>query len=125
MGLNERARQDMQRYTSDKNGFGVDITLISPDDVTVTIVGLSTTHHLAIDQMSGEVVSSKTASVSFAEAIATAAGYTVRDAKGEVSLKGHRVETKDSTDIVKKYVINKVIPDEKLGLIVCILGDYE
>lgn len=126
MGLVERAQQDMQRYTSDKNGFAVDITLITPDGTTsVTIAGLSTKHHLAIDQMSGEVVSSRTASVSFSEVIATDAGYTVRDTDGEVGLKGHRVETADSNGIVKKFIIDKVIADEKLGLIVCILGDYE
>lgn len=125
MGLIERAQQDMQRYTSDKNGFAVDITLIAPDNTTVTIAGLSTKHQLGIDQMTGEVVSSRTASVSFSETIAVAAGYTVRDADGEVSLKNHRVETADSNGAVKKFIIDKVIADEKLGLIVCILGDYE
>ena len=78
MGLIERAKQDAMRYTSDKNGFAVDITLIAPDSTTVVIAGLSTRHHLAIDQMSGEVVSSRTASISFSEAIANHS-YTNRN----------------------------------------------
>lgn len=126
MGILDFAKEDMQAITSDKNGFGVDITLISPSNISKSFVGLSTSHHLKVDQMTGEVVSSRTASISFSEVIATTAGYTVRDVTtGEVSLKNHRVETKDSTGIVKKYIIDKFFADEKLGLIVCILGDYE
>lgn len=125
MGLIERATRDAQRYTSDKDGFAVDITLTAPDSVTATFAGLSTKHHLAIDQMSGEVVSSRTASISFSEKTATDAGYVTRNAANEVGIKGHRAQVKDSTGAVRKYIIDKVIPDETLGLIVCMLGDYE
>lgn len=125
MGLIERAKQDAQRYTSDKDGFAVDITLIAPDTTTVTIAGLSTRHHLAIDQMSGEVVSSRTASISFSEAVAVAAGYVVRDSTQEVNFRNHRAQVTDSAGILRSYIIDKWLPDETLGLIVCILGDYE
>lgn len=125
MGIIDRARADIQRITSDTNGFAVDITLIAPDSTTASFAGLSTKHHLAVDQMTGEVVSSRTASISFSEVIAAAAGYTIRNSENEVDLRNHRAQVKDSTGAVRNYVIDKWIPDETLGLIVCILGDYE
>lgn len=126
MNIQDRAKAAIARITGNVNGAGIAMTLIKPNAGSAyDIVGLSTKHHLAVDQETGELVSSMTASVSFSEVNTTAAGLDVRNAKGEVDLKGYHVKLKDSTDTLKEYIVEKWFPDEKVGLIVCILGYYE
>ena len=43
----------------------------------------------------------------------------------EATLKNHRVSISDSTNNVKEYLVSENYPDEKLGLIVLILVDFE
>lgn len=124
MGLLEQAKKDIKDITTNLDGWGVSIVFTAPDDSTVTIRGLHTKHHMAIDE-DGHRVNSKNAHISFAEESLTDAAYIVRDASGSVNLTGHRVTVKDSTGIDKNYVIREVFPDETIGLIACILGDFE
>lgn len=124
MNITDRAKNGVARITGDIDGAGVAMTIIKPDSTSFDIVGLSTKHHLSVDQESGTISSSMTASVSFSEINANAAGLFIRDAKGEVNLKGYHVKTKDSTDTLQDYVVETWFPDEKVGLIVCILGYY-
>lgn len=125
MGLIEQAIQDIADITSNKDGFGVDITLTRPDkSVTVTFGGQHCKHHLGIDT-EGNAVSAKKAFVSFSERVLLATGYVVRNAKKEVDIKFHLMSVKDSSGISKDYIIDQVFPDETNGLITCILGDYE
>lgn len=125
MNLETRARNAAARITSSPTGAGVPIKLVSPDAVTADIFGTSTKYHLAVNPVTGELVSARNGSITFSEQIALAAGYVVRDASGEVNLKGHLAMLADSTGIVKTHMIEVWFPDEKMGLIVCILGDYE
>lgn len=122
MGLAEQIIEDMRVISGDTSGFGVSITLISPEDETITTTGFSTKHHLAVDEF-GQEVNTKKASVAISEGNLT--GYPLRNANSEVDLKGHRVNVTDSTGIEKNYTARSWFPDEKLGLIVIILTDYE
>lgn len=122
MGLLEMARQDLKDITSNLNDFSVPATFVAPGGETITINVLHTKHHLKIDT-DGNPVNSKNAHISFSES--NMIGYTVRNVSGEVNLKGHRVTVKDSTGVDKQYMIRQWFPDETLGLIVCILGDFE
>lgn len=124
MSLLDTAKASIKRITTDTNGFGVSMVLIAPSGATVTIAGLHTKHHINVDT-DGNPVNSKNAHVSISEEVLTALGYPVRNADREVNLKGHRVNVADSTGMVKNYVIQEWFPDESVGLIVCILGDYE
>ena len=124
MSLLDTAKASIQRITTDTNGFGVSMVMIAPDGTTKTVTGLHTKHHINVDT-DGDQVNSKNAHISISEAVLTSVGYPVRNADQEVNLKGHRVNVADSTGIVKNYVIQEWFPDERIGLIVCILGDYE
>lgn len=120
MSLLEQIRADIKDIISNEDEFGVSITLVS-STVTKTVVGLHTKHHLGIDT-DGNMVNTKNAHIAISESNLT--GYPVRNAKGEVSMRGHLVLCKDSTGVEKTYKIEQTFPDETVGLIVIILGDY-
>ena len=106
-------------------GFGEALTLSTPSgDMTIQIKGLASKHHLGFD-MDGNVVSSKNAHVCVSEKDLSEAGYPVRNAKQEINLHQHKVSFKDSSGVVKNYVVRENFPDETLGLITLILGDWE
>ena len=124
MGLIQQATDDWQRFSSDTDLFGTSIDFEAPTSETATVVGIATKHNIGIDT-EGNLINTKNAHISIAEKLLTDAGYPVRDTNGEVSLKGHRVDYVDSTGISKKHVIQQSFPDETVGMIVCILEDFE
>lgn len=124
MSLRDQAKADIQQITSNSDEWGIEISLTAPTSETCTIIGLHSKHHLATDT-DGSKVNSKNASISISEQLLIDNEYPVRNNKGEVSLKKHKVLVKDSTGITKQYVINEWFPDETIGLIVCILEDFE
>lgn len=127
MDLTERARLDAQFITTNPNDFGIDITVTTAASinplVTGTVRGLHTKHHMSFDT-DGVMVNSKTASVAISEKALTDAGFPVRDSEQEVSMLDYLISTKDSSGILKNYIVRSSYPDENLGLIVLILGDY-
>ena len=125
MGLIDQATQDWQRFSSDTEGWGVSINIETPSgSQNVDIAGLATKHHIGIDA-EGNLINTKNAHISFAEKLLTDEGYPVRNTEGEVALFNHRVNYADSTGVIKKYVIREWFPDETVGVIVCILGDFD
>jgi hypothetical protein len=124
MSLINQAKLDAQRYTSDLKGFGVAITLTALNQTVLETVGLHTKHHIGIDT-DGNTVNTKNAHIAISEENLIAASYPYRDASGEVNLYSHRVTVADSSGSNKEYIIREFFPDETIGLIVCILGDYE
>lgn len=121
MSLIDKAKADIKRITSNSKEFARSMTFTAPTDETITTKGLHSKHYIGIDS-EGNPVNAKTAYVSVSEE--NLAGYPVRNADGEVDLKGHRVSVVDSTGTTKEYYINEFFPDETIGLIVCILQDY-
>ena len=125
MGLVEQAIADAKAITSDAiNGFGISIAFTAPNSTTATINGLATKHHLRMD-LDGKLVNSKDASIAVSESLLADAGYPVRNSSGEVYLKDHKVKWIDSSGQLCEYSIDQWLPDESIGLIVCILEDYE
>lgn len=126
MGLIAQAKADIEAITSNADEFGIIMVIMAPLPLTdtVTLVGLHTKHYLAMDT-EGNWVNVKNAHISFSEKFLTDANYPVRNSKGEVALINHKIDVKDSTGIVKHYIILQSMPDETVGLIVCILGDFE
>jgi len=119
-----RARRDAKKYVT-KGGFQEDIILESSNGLNkVEITGFVSKHWINFDT-NGNSANSKNAHICIDEAQLLELGYPVRNSKEEVFLRGHKVYTKDSSVVVKSYVINEWFPDETLGLIVCILGDYD
>lgn len=125
MGLISQAIDDIKEITSDLDEWGVVITLTAPDLSTAKLNGLHTKHHLAVDQ-DGKQVNSRSAHVSFSESnlLASNVDYPLRNSKNEVVLKGHKVSVSDSTGLLRTYIVREWFPDETIGLIVCILGDF-
>lgn len=124
MNLYDQAKKDIEKITANQNEWAVEITLTAPSSEKAIITGLHTKHHLGVDT-DGNAVNSKKAHISFSEKYLTDVNYPVRDANGEVSLSGHKISVKDSTGTAKKYIMQSWFPDETIGLITCIIQDYE
>jgi len=118
----DRAKADMKRFVI-SGGFQVPITLTPTGGDPVSVSSLGTKHHNSIGS-DGLPINSKNAHVSFVESDLTDKGLTVRDSNKEINLRNWRVSFADSSGVVKNYIIKETFPDETLGLIVCILGDY-
>ena len=119
MGIIEKAREDFLQITSNSDtGPGVEMTFYAPTNETATVKGLHSKHHLGVDPDTGKFVNTKNAHASVSEKLLTDAGYPVRDANGEVNMRKHRVDVKDSTGNVKSYIISENFPDETLGFLV-------
>ena len=125
MGLLEQAQFDIKRITSSQSGFTKSVTFISKDNLqTATIFTLFSKVHLWSDT-DGNAVNTKKGHISFAESLLTDLGYTTRNATGQCILKDHTVKVNDSTGKQTQHVIKEVFPDETIGLIVCLLSEYE
>lgn len=117
-----QAKYDWLRFST-AGGFEVEITLTPPVGEAVMIKGLATKHNNSVGT-DGLPINAKNAHCSLIESYLTGLGYTVRDTNGEVNLRNHRVSFADSSGVVKNYIIKETMPDETVGVIVCILGDY-
>jgi len=121
----ELARRDSKKQIGNLDGWAVEVALTTPDNSkTINISGLHVKIGLNMDT-DGNMVNSKKAPLTFHEDLLTEQSYPVRNAAGEVSLMKHKVAVKDSTGVVKNYVIDQCFPDEALGLLSCILGDLK
>lgn len=126
MGLTAQAKADIEQITSNSAEWGIPMVFTRPDNsMSVPLTGLHTKHHLGINPENGLRVNVKNASVTVSEKFFINAGYVVRDAKGEVAMRDHKVQVKDSTGVTCLYVVREWFPDEAVGLIVFILGDLE
>lgn len=122
MGLT-RARNDWNRFITG-GGFEVDLTFRTPSgSVTKTVKGLGIKHHLSIDN-EGVSQNQLNAHVTVSEKTLVDAGYPVRDGNEIVALKDHIVSFEDSTGIESSYIITQSYPDETVGVIVCIIGEF-
>ena len=122
-GLLEAARLDAKKFVTE-GGFQEDITLKTPDGAsTIQLPGFATKHHINFDT-DGTSVNAKNAHICIDENYLSDSNYPVR-VNEEVNLLNHRVSFKDSSGVVKNYIVKENFPDETLGLIVCVLGDFE
>jgi|SRR6478609_369118 len=125
MGMIETAQAAVKRIRTDPNGFTKTIQFTAADGITTAIIrGMSSVIHLGVDNQ-GEFVNTRKIHISFAESSLSDVGYPVRDSNGKLIIKDNRVAVIDSMGIVEQYVIREIYPDEALGLLVCMLGDFE
>lgn len=123
MNLTELARRDWHQISTSDNGPGVEIKLTAPNSTTLITTGLFTKHHLGINE-SGQAVNSRTVHFSISEKQLIDASYPYRT-DGIVNLRRHYAEIKDSTGVTTKYIIREWMPDETLGVILCVLGEFK
>jgi len=125
MSLIDRARIDMQNITGNTNDFAVPCVVKTPDGATtINVTGLHTRHWMSFDP-DGVAVHTATASLAVSEKQFIDGGFAVRDANGEVDMKGDLIDAPDANGVVQTYVLREVFPDEALGLLVLILGEYK
>lgn len=123
MNLLAKAKSDLAAIS--QKDFAIDLTFDDTAGKIETIKGWGIKHHISIDEDTGLAVNSKNAHCSFSESVLAATGYPIRDGNDEVKMKFHKVTFKNSNDVSKIYMINQTFPDESLGIITCILGDFE
>ena len=117
------ARKDSRWYVT-KGGFESDITLKPvPAGVSISITGFATKHHISFDT-DGTLQNTKNAHICISEAELVEKGVNVR-INEEIMLLNYIVTYADSSGVEKSYIVRENYPDETLGLIVCILGDYD
>ena len=120
----DKARRDAKKYVT-KGGFEENIILKSADGlITLETTGFVSKHWINFET-DGSASNSKNAHITIDEAELVKNNYPYRNTAKEVYLRSHKVSTPDSSGELKEYVIKEWFPDETLGLIVCILGDYE
>jgi hypothetical protein len=126
MGILDFARKDWKIILGSKLDFSVDITITNPKTgETAQVVGLNTKHWFKVDYETGMIVNTRNAHINISEAELVAAYFPTRNAAGEVNIKGCIIKVADSTGIEKEYIITQAHPDETVGVLVCLLGDYK
>jgi hypothetical protein len=117
-------RRDVKMYVN-KTGYQEEIEMTTPDgSMTINITGWAVKHHISFDS-DGNQVNTKNARATIDEQVLVAKGYPTRNVQQEIALIKHRVSYKDSSGIVKHYYVRESFPDETLGMICLILGDYK
>jgi hypothetical protein len=122
MSLIEAAKRDIKAITTQLTEFAVNMTLIDLEGNEYAVKGVYSKHHIKVDS-EGNAMIGKNASFSISEYVLIDLDYPYRNDKGEVYLKNHELIVKDSTGLEKHHVIDQWLPDETIGLIVCILKD--
>lgn len=123
MNLYERIKRDIHKITTDQNGAGQTMKIITPLLVEHDIVGIWSKHHLAIDT-DGNQVNSQNAHVSFTETSLIEVGLDVRSSK-DITLTGYMVKCVDLSGLEFSYRISSFFPSDTHGLICCILKKIE
>jgi hypothetical protein len=122
--LIQLAKRDSRHFVT-KGGFETLITVQTPaQDKTETLTGFATKHWFSFDT-DGNPTNSKNVHVCISETDLVNLGFTVRKANGEISLLKYFISFADSSGLTKKYVVRENMPDETLGLIILILGDFK
>ena len=124
VSLFDIVKRDAKAFLN-RGGYQLEIQMITPDNLTtINIVGWAVKVYQSFDS-DGNQVNTKNVHVTIDEDVLVNLGYTPRNAKGEISLVAHKVSFKDSSGIVRNYIVRENFPDENLGLIILILGDYK
>ncbi|HXP52185.1 MAG TPA: hypothetical protein VN922_19670 [Bacteroidia bacterium] len=124
MGLIDRARAAVKKYTSNIDGGAVVITIMKPDkSLSVDISGVHTRINLGVDE-EGNIMQSRKSYVSIAESLLNDNNYPVRNGNAEIDLKGHLIYVQDTFGL-NVYAITSVIANDTVGNLVCMLADYQ
>jgi hypothetical protein len=125
MGLIARAKADIERITSDLNGFATVLKFHAPTGQDAQINGRFTKITIRDPEGEGAAVDTKEAHISFSEKFLKDLAYPLRNAANQVHMQGHTVRATDSNGDELLYSIRTWAPDETVGLIVCELGDFD
>lgn len=124
MGLLELLKRDANYITTNQVDWAEQVTFIAPTGEIATIKALHTKHHLDYDLQRAQEINTLKAHVDISEQELTALGYPVRNAAGDVHLKKHKVTASDANGVAWTYIIENWFENDKVGVIVCILGKF-
>ena len=117
-------KRDAKQFIN-SGGYEVNLQITTPDNnLTINITGWAVKHSGSFDT-DGNQVNTKNVRATVDESVLIANGISVRNTRDEVSLLKYKVSFIDSTGNLKNYIVRENLPDENLGLIVLILGDYK
>ena len=117
----DEARSDFKDVI---NSEGVECTFTPSGSVdSLNIRGLFASHHNSINT-DGVPINAKTTRLTIIEKDLTDHDYVTRNSKGYVSMKDHKVSFIDASGVLQYFIVNEVFPDNTLGVITLILGDY-
>lgn len=124
MSLMEQVYKDIHSITTNVDEWSSSIKFLSPPLYAseTSIAGIHTKIHLGVDA-EGIPVNSKQARLMVSEKSFVDASYSIRNAKGDVDLKNHKVKVADSTSVEYTYLIREWFEDETIGLITIQLKD--
>lgn len=115
-------RRDSKRIVSG-SGWTIDIVLTDAGGTSYSVKATYKKHWSTMDN-DGVPMRGKNATITVSEADLADKGYPVRNDSGEIDMANHTVNFADSSGDTSDYYIQNTLPDETLGIIVCILGDY-
>ena len=125
IGLRELAHSDMLQIMNDESGFRWPCVVTSPDLSSASLFCRSTDIHLSIDPGTGEVITGRQASVSFAlDDLKKKGMQSIRGIEDSTS-KPWTVTTKNINEVEQVFKVVQTYPDNTLGLVVCFLEAYE
>lgn len=126
MGLRTIAESDLSFILEDKlTGFGFDITVTDPSLTVAQFVGFSNDISQVIDPDTGQIVSSRSASVALRmSSLNTAFSNVLPVGIADASSKPWVVEFLDIGGASHKFKVIKSNPDRGLGIVTLLLDGY-
>jgi len=125
MGIRETAAADIKAILEDKTtGFGWDITLTSPSNVSAAFVGFSTDVYREYDD-DDRLVSLRAASIALSTLSLTAAGMALPEGIHSETSRPWVVEFADIEGNAGKFKVKESNPDRAAGVVVCHLEEYK
>lgn len=126
MNMMDIVKRDANFITKTDSGFVTPTTFIDLDGVEYgPINAIHTKHHLGFDLQTAQEINTLKSHVDVSEQELIDLNYPLRDSNGDIALAGHKVKASDSNGVEWTYVIEQWFPNNKVGVIVMILGRYE
>lgn len=122
MSLREIAALDLRAIVENADDFGWPITVTSPDESALDVVGLSTDVGLTIDPQTGMGIAGRRASVAIT--LASIESLGVPKGVADKGSKPWRVAFADIMGERREYKVVEAMPDRAVGLVTCVLETY-
>jgi hypothetical protein len=126
MSLLDLLKRDANFITTNVADFAEpSVTFIAPTGEQAVVQSLHTKHHFEYDLQAAQEINTLKAHVAVSEQEFIDLGYPVRNTRGFVNMKGHKVKASDANGREWTYVVAEFFENDKVGVIICILGEFE
>ena len=123
MGLRTQIEADLAESMEDEDDFGWPVTIVAPDGVSQSLIGLSTDIAQIIDPDTGMVISGRMASIALR--ISTLIFATLPEGVADQTSKPWLVWFEDVNGNPYTFKVKESNPDRAMGIVVCILELYQ